>query len=76
MKKAYLYCNPKSLNDATNYYVGIIEKALTRKNVSLVKTQDLAELADADIIVTITVKDFLRLSVRIERLRLFFGLKV
>ncbi len=72
MKKAYLYCNPKSLNDATNYYVGIIEKALTRKNVSLVKTQDLAELADADIIVTITVKDFFKAKCKNRKAKTIF----
>lgn len=59
--KAYLYyCEKSSLNDATNYYVGIIEKGLARKNVSLVKTMKSKDLVDADIIVTITVKAFFK----------------
>ena len=59
MCKAFLYyCESSSLNDATNYYVGIIEKALMKRNVELIKTQNLTELVDADIIVTITAKAF------------------
>ena len=60
MKACLYYCEKSSLNDATNCYVGIIEKALADKNLTLVKTQDLSELADADIVMTITVKAFFK----------------
>ena len=71
-KKAYLYCDKRSLNDATNYYVGIIEKALIRKNVILVKTQELTELTDVDIIVTITVKDFFNAKCKNRKAKTIF----
>ena len=76
MKACLYYCEKSSLNDATNCYVGIIEKALADKNLTLVKTQDLSELADADIVMTITVKPSSRLSARIEKQRPFSGRKV
>lgn len=71
--KAYLYyCEASSLNDATNYYVGIIEKGLAQKGVCLIKTQDLNELSDADIIVTITVKAFFKAKTKNRNAKTIF----
>lgn len=71
--KAYLYyCEASSLNDATNYYVGIIEKGLTRKGVDLIKTQDLNDLSNADIIVTITVKAFFKAKIKNRKAKTIF----
>lgn len=57
--KAYLFfCEKSSLNDATNYYVGLIERGLNRKGIKVSKTQNTDDLCNADIIVTITVKAF------------------
>lgn len=71
--KAYLYyCEKSSLNDATNYYVGIIERALYNKKVTLVKTMSLDSIVDADIIVTITVKAFFKAKCRNRKAKTIF----
>lgn len=70
---AYLYyCETSSLNDATNYYVGIIEKVLAKQNVTLVKTMDIGKLDDADIIVTITVKAFFKAKLKNRKAKTIF----
>ena len=73
MCKAFLYyCESSSLNDATNYYVGVIEKALKKRNVELIKTQNLTELTDADIIVTITAKAFFKAKCKNRKAKTIF----
>lgn len=73
MKQAFLYyCECSSLNDATNYYVGVIEKTLKKRNVELVKTQSLTELTGADIIVTITAKAFFKAKCKNRKAKTIF----
>lgn len=57
--KAYLYCDKRSLNDATNYYVGIILNALTSKGFSCETTHEIREILKPTLIVTITSRYFL-----------------
>lgn len=72
MKAFLYYCEPSSLNDATNYYVSIIEKGLAKQNVTLVKTMDLDSLEDAGIIVTITVKAFFKAKCKNRKAKTIF----
>lgn len=58
MKHAYLYCDPRSLNDATNYYVGLMIEPLKLKNYQIKTVHYLNEIKTPDIIITITEKYF------------------
>lgn len=64
MKKVYLYCDPNSLNDATNYYVGIISKCLQGQGFSVETIHHIADAKNAEIIITITEKYFLKAKLR------------
>ena len=64
MKTAYLYCDSRSLNDATKYYIGIIKDALHLNGYSFKTTFYLYNLKHADIILTITGKYFLQAKLR------------
>lgn len=62
MKKVYLYCDPRSLNEATIYYNGIvgqgIEKAIGKFEFIVVNS--LSEIKRPDIIYTITHHNFVK----------------
>lgn len=55
-----LYCDPRSLNDATNYYCGIIKKCIIEKCINYSVVHKLSEIKGADIIITITEQYFLK----------------
>lgn len=54
MKKAYLYCDKRSLNDATNYYVDIIKDCICNCGYKFNTTHKLSEISSPDLIFTIT----------------------
>lgn len=58
MKLAYLYCDPRSLNDATNYYVGLLIKPLQANGYNVKTVHKLNEIKSPEIIITITEKYF------------------
>lgn len=58
MKRAYLYCDKRSLNDATNYYVGLMIAPLVAKNYQIKTVHNLNKIKSPDIIITITEKYF------------------
>ena len=58
MKQAYLYCDPKSLNDATNYYVALMTKPLISKGNQVKIVHNLSEIKSPNVIITITEKYF------------------
>lgn len=58
MKQVYLYCDPKSLNDATNYYVDLMTRPFKSKNYQVTTVHNLSEIKSPDVIITITEKYF------------------
>ena len=54
MKKAYLYCDKRSLNDATNYYVGIIKECIIERGYEFHTTHKLSEIKSPNLILTLT----------------------
>lgn len=61
---AVLYCDPRSLNDATNYYCGIIKKCVLEKGYNYCIAHTLNVVKNADLVITITEKYFLKAKVR------------
>lgn len=64
MKLAYIYCDPRSLNDATNYYVGLMIEPLKSKNYQIYTVYSLGNIKSPDIIITITEKYFFLAKLR------------
>lgn len=64
MKKAYLYTDKRSLNDATNYYVGIVEKSLSLLGYEMHTAFRLSEIKNPDIIFTITSIYFVKAKIK------------
>lgn len=64
MKSAVLYCDTRSLNDATIYYVEIIKEALYKCGYKMKIAHTLNMLQRADLIITITAKYFVRAKFR------------
>lgn len=63
-KKAFLYCDKRSMNDATTYYVGIIRKALESEGFDFYTSFALSGLEEADVIITITERYFFLAKLR------------
>lgn len=64
MKKVYLYTDKRSLNDATNYYVHIVEKALNRSGYQMRTVFNLNDIKSPDLIFTITSIYFVKAKLR------------
>ena len=62
MKKVYLYCDPRSLNEATNYYNGIVMEGLKNAmgEIDYKVVHSLREIKNPDLIYTITNHCFLK----------------
>lgn len=56
--KAYLYCDKRSLNDATIYYVGIIKDCLTSLGYDYEICHSVFDIKKPDLILTITERYF------------------
>lgn len=56
--KAYLYCDKRSLNDATTYYVNIIKKGLELKGYYWHVVHKISDIKSPNVIVTITERYF------------------
>ena len=64
MKTAYLYTDRRSLNAATNYYVGIVEKSLNKAGYEMYTVFSLREIRNPDLIFTITSIYFTKAKIR------------
>lgn len=53
-KQAYLYSDPRSLNEATLFYVGIVEDCLEQYGYSLKRVTKLSDIKKPNLIFTIT----------------------
>lgn len=63
-RQAVLYCDPRSLNDATNYYCGIIIRSLEKYGYKFAIVHNIKSVSEVDIIVTITEQYFLKSKIR------------
>ena len=61
--KAYLYCDKRSLNDATFFYVGMIKESLNNLGYKFIICHKIQDIKSADIIVTITDTFFLKAKI-------------
>jgi hypothetical protein len=67
MHNCYLYCDKRSLNDATIFYIGIVKEALLDAGYGFRIAHKLSSLRDADVIMTITERYFLQAKLRYPR---------
>lgn len=59
MKRAYLYCDKRSLNDATDYYINIIKECLCLCGYDFYVVHKIKDIKSPDVIFTITGQYFL-----------------
>ena len=59
MKKAYLYCDKKSLNTATVYYINLITDCLKAKGFEILTVFNKKDVHNPDIIFTVTERYYL-----------------
>lgn len=64
MKKAYLYCYKRDLNEATTYYVDLVSKCLKMKGYSLETVFSIKDIKNPDLIFTITCMCFAKVFFR------------
>ncbi len=64
MKEAFLYCNPNSLNDATNHYIDIVLKALGKVGFNVSIVHRLKDITNADLIFTVSSVYFFYAKIR------------
>ena len=60
MKRIFLYINPKSLNDATSHYIGIVNRAATELGFVFLITESIKNIKFGDIIFTITTNNYIK----------------
>ena len=60
MKTIKLYLNPKSLNDATSYYINLLKRASTELGHNFKITNSISKTKKSDVIMTITTNQFIK----------------
>jgi hypothetical protein len=56
MKRITLYLDPRSLNDATSYYINLLKRASTELGHNFKISKNIFDIKSADVIMTITTK--------------------
>ena len=64
MKTTALYYDPRSLNDATRFYVNIVKEVIEERGDSFTFTTSLKDLKNVDVIFTITGRYFVNAKLR------------
>ena len=64
MKRAYLYCDKRSLNDATIYYVNLVNECLQTRGYDIEIVHLLNDIKKPDLIFTITHYNFVKAKIR------------
>lgn len=64
MKRAYLYCDKRSLNDATVYYVDLVNDCLRTRGYNVEIVHLLKDIKNPDLIFTITSVNFIKAKIR------------
>lgn len=62
--KAYLYCDVRSLNEATLYYVGLVESCLKDAGYECKRALNLSDINKPDLIFTITMVYYTKAKIR------------
>ena len=73
MKQAYLYCDPRSLNDATRYYLSIIMSVIETNGYNCKTVYRLADIKIPDLIITVTEKYFLKAYLRFRTKTIYWS---
>lgn len=60
MKRVVLYIDPRSLNDATTYYIDIIKRALNNLGYFFIISESIHKVNFNDILFTITTKNYIK----------------
>ena len=68
----YLFCDKRSINDATTYYVGLMVQPLRDRGYDFQIVHELRRVHKPDIILTITSKYFFRAKLRYPRCRTIY----
>lgn len=72
VKKAYLYCDHRSLNDATIYYVGIIKDCLIESGYDYAVVHKLSEIKNPNVILTITERYYFLAKIRFPKVKTIY----
>lgn len=72
MKQAYLYCDKRSLNDATNYYLSIIFDCVKHSGYICNTVHSCKDIENPDLIISITAKFFCLAKLRYPSCKTIF----
>lgn len=64
MKQAYFCCDPRSINDATSYYMDIIQNEVEKRGYKWTIINDIRDIIDPDLLITITERYFLNVNAK------------
>lgn len=70
--KAFLYCDPRSINKATTYYVNVIRESLAKRGYEYEVVHKLGRISDPDIIITITERYFVAAKLRYPKVKTIY----
>lgn len=71
-KQAYFYCDPRSINDATTYYVNLIKDSLLDIGYVYTVVHKLSDIKEPRVILTITERYFLFAKFRFPRAKTIY----
>ena len=60
MKRITLYLDPRSLNDATSYYINLLKRASTELGHNFKISKNIFDIKSTDVIMTITTNHFIK----------------
>ena len=60
MKRITLYLDPRSLNDATSYYINLLKRASTELGHNFKISNNISDTKNTDVIMTITTNHFIK----------------
>lgn len=73
MMNAYLFCDPRSLNDATRYYINIISTVIEVNGYKSMTVHKLSAIKSPDLIITVTEKCFLKAFLRFHSKTIYWA---
>lgn len=70
--KIIFYYDTRSLNDATSYYIEIIEKSTSKLGIEMIYTTKLKDVSKKDIVFTVTAKYYVQAKIRYPKNKTIF----
>ena len=70
MNKCYLYCDPRSLNNATEYYINVVKECLYEKGYTVFVVHHLKDIYHPDVIFVVTAAYYTKDRIKYPRTKI------